>query len=307
MLYTFHNGKFVTNSIEYSVSYHCNLQCIQCSHLSPYMNEPFPHIDGFKDDLFRLSEVLHAKVIRLLGGEPLLNPDIDKFVAIAKQSGIADMVMVTTNGLLLHRMSDAFWQNVDEVLVSLYPNVSLGESYLSLKQRAKAHNTRLWFQIINSFRTTILSTPYKKNCITTLIYRSCKDTHYFHCHMIHEGMLYKCAVPPFLPSYLATINQQYNPQPDGISIHNNSDLAAELKCYLTDRNALEACRYCLGSLGKRIPHKLLTPNNSPDAVVTSGSKPVTRKNSLDYKMLVKETYGYLTRRLIEKLTGEMKW
>lgn len=307
MLYTEENGKLVTNSIEYSVAYHCNLNCNQCSHLSPFMDEPFPCLDSFRDDLFSLSKVMHAKVIRLLGGEPLLNPEIDKFVIIARQSGIADTVMVTTNGLLLHRMSDIFWHNVDEVLVSLYPDVSLPESYFVMQQRARAHNTRLWLQFIDTFRTTILTAPGEKNLTTSLIYRTCKDAHLYHCHMVHEGMLYKCAVPPFLPAYLNTTKHVYDPLQDGIPIHGRSDLAADLKRYLSDKDALDACRHCLGYLGRRIPHSRLSARKSPGDETSPGPRQVTRKNSLDYKMLAKEACGFYARRLAESLTGLKKW
>lgn len=307
MLYTFSNGKIQTNSIEYSVSYHCNLRCVQCSHMSPFMQPHFPPVDGFKEDIFRLSEVMHAKVIRLLGGEPLLNPEIDRFVAIAKESGIADMVMVTTNGLLLHRVSDAFWQNVDAVLVCLYPTAPLKESYVALKQRAKSHNTRLWFHIINTFRATIVSKPHKRDLITTLIYRTCKDAHLYHCHMIHEGMLYKCAVPPFLSGYLVTLQRRYDPMPDGMPIHDNPGLAGRLKDYLLAGDVKESCRYCLGYLGKRIPHSQLPANRlSRDGIVPLKMQ-VTRKNSLDYEKLGKEASRLFARRVAEKLTGEKRW
>lgn len=307
MLYTSRNGKIQTNSIEYSVSYHCNLRCYQCSHLSPLMKAHFPPVDGFRDDLLHLSEVLHARVLRLLGGEPLLNPEIDKFVAIAKQSGIADMVMVTTNGLLLHRMSEDFWKNADAVLVCLYPDVPLKGSYTSFKQRAKVHNTLLWFHLIDTFRTTIVSEPHHMDWITALIYKTCKDAHLHHCHMIHEGMLYKCAVPPFLSRYLDSRKRPYDPIPDGISIHDNRDLAGGLESYLMEGDVKESCRYCLGSLGKRIPHRQLPDGYPADSGIAPIPVQVTRENSLDYKILAKEASCYLARRLVERLAGKKKW
>jgi organic radical activating enzyme len=303
MLYKFNQDKVFTNSIEYSVAYHCNLCCTQCSHLSPFMDAQFPSIESFKEDLFGLSQIMHAKVLRLLGGEPLLNPDIDQFVAIAKKSDIADAVMVTTNGLLLHRMSPFFWENVDYVLVSLYPNISLKESFRVLKQRAKAHNTRLWFQIVNHFRTTIVTSPHKKDWLTALIYKSCQDVHLFHCHMIHQGMLYKCAVPPFLKHYLAKFEQSYDPGQDGFAIHHRSKPFHELKSYLTDIHTKEACRYCLGYVGQVIPHSQL----SMSPLSKHMKMPITRKNNLDYRRLVKAGCSYFFRRARERITGEKRW
>lgn len=303
MLYKFKKGKIYTNSIEYSVAYHCNLRCTQCSHLSPFMPPQFPSLDSYINDLFRLSEILHTKVIRLLGGEPLLNPNIDRFISIAKESQIADAVMVTTNGLLLHRMSPAFWENVDYVLVSLYPGATLKENYRALKQRAKTYHTQLWFQFVNDFRTTIVTSPHKMDWLTAFIYRSCRDAHLFHCHMIHEGTLYKCAVPPFLKSYLSKLGHFYDPVLDGFAIHNRSKPFLALKNYLTDMKAKEACRYCLGYLGKILPHSQL----SADPISCVKKKPVTRKNNIDYHRLVKEGYGFLNRVTRQMITGEKRW
>jgi organic radical activating enzyme len=303
MVYKFCQGKVFTNSIEYSVAYHCNLQCTHCSHLSPFVDASFPSLNSFSEDLLCLSEIIHAKVIRLLGGEPLLNPDIDSFIAIAKKSSIADSVMVTTNGLLLHRMSDSFWENVDYVLVSLYPNISLKENYRVLKQRAKDHNTRLWFQIINNFHKTITASPHKNNWITSLIYKSCRDVHFFHCHMIHEGMLYKCAVPPFLPYYLSKLNIPYNPYQDGFAIHSHLKPYDELREYLTDMRPKESCRYCLGSVGEKIPHSQLL------SLSPSGSETTSRTlaNNIDCTRLIKEGCSYFYRRLMEQLTKKESW
>ena len=303
MLYKFGQGKIFTNSIEYSVAYHCNLQCTQCSHLSPFVDASFPSLNSFREDLFCLSEIMHAKVIRLLGGEPLLNPDIDQFIAIAKKSNIADSVMVTTNGLLLHRMSSSFWEHVDYVLVSLYPNISLKESYRVLKQRAKEHNTRLWFQIIDNFHKTITTFPHKYNWVTSLIYKTCRDVHLFHCHMVHEGMLYKCPVPPFLPYYLSRFNIPYNPYPDGFAIHDHINPYDGLRKYLSDMRPKESCRYCLGNVGKKIPHTQL----SPFSLSRSGTRSRTREKNFDYTRLIAEGYSYFYRRLMERLIRKQYW
>ena len=111
MLYKFKNGKVLTHNLEYSVSYHCNLRCAGCSHLSPFSQKKFPSLESFCDDIRKLSEGLHASEMRLLGGEPLLNPEISTYIKEAKESGIANAVSITTNGLLLHKMDDDFWEN----------------------------------------------------------------------------------------------------------------------------------------------------------------------------------------------------
>ena len=53
-----------------------------------------------------------------------------------------------------------------------------------------------------------------------MIFRTCKNVHASHCHMIHEGKLYKCAVPLFLPEYLLKLERDgYDPANDAFDIH----------------------------------------------------------------------------------------
>lgn len=139
--------------------------------------------------------------------------------------------------------------------------------------------------------------------ILDMIYHSCQDAHLFHCHMIHEGMLYKCAVPPFLPPYLDKMNMSYDPCQDGFAIHQNSDLYKGLRDYLGDPAATEACRYCLGYVGKQMEHQQLSRESLQDP----GVRPIDRKSSVDYSRFAQEVFRYLHRRAIEKLTGKPMW
>ena len=41
---------------------------------------------------------------------------------------------------------------------------------------------------------------------------------------------------------------------DGVKISDSPDLARDLSTYLKSPEPLAACRYCLGSVGKRFPH-----------------------------------------------------
>ena len=92
MLYKFKEGKILTKAVEYSVAYHCNLRCSSCSHLAPFQKKKFPSLESFGSDLDKLSSGLHAKDLRLVGGEPLLHPKINDFLKIAKEVGIADTI-----------------------------------------------------------------------------------------------------------------------------------------------------------------------------------------------------------------------
>lgn len=288
MSYEFKDRKVITKSVEYSASYHCNLRCSACSHLSPFIREKFPSIESFSADVNRLSGILHAHVIRLLGGEPLLNTELTSFIEIAQESGIADIVMVTTNGLLLHKMDDEFWKKVDAVLISLYPDINLDTKISRFKAKAKEFSTQLWVQPISVFRTTFVTTPHPMDWITNMIFKTCQDVHVFQCHMVHEGRLYKCPVPPFLAEYLSRMGiSGYDSAPEGFNIHQAGNTSNELKKFLMSEKAMEACRYCLGSLGKTQDHYQL----DSEILLNPGLLNITRENALDRNRLVREMFS----------------
>jgi len=305
MLYKFENGKVLTLALEYSVSYHCNLRCSACSHMAPFSAKKFPSLESFRNELNKLGKYLHAQDLRLVGGEPLLNPEVTEFIKIAKQSGIADTVMLTTNGLLLHKMKDEFWKNVDFVSITLYPGHYPSDANIQrYKKIAAETNTRLRTFENPVFRTTIVTQPHPRDWATKMIFNTCKGAHLYHCHMIHEGYLYKCACPPFLPEYLAKIDAKSNYQPseDGFSIHGNHDIS-DLQKFLFDKKTLNACRYCLGYVGKfQDQHQLGKEFLKNPALMN-----ITRAHNIDKYKFAKEVLRLHYRRVKEKMLNKPQW
>lgn len=277
MSYRFQNGKIFTNAVEYSVAYHCNLRCFSCSHMSPFIDKKLPSIESFQSDISKLNTALHAKELRLLGGEPLLNPEILSFIKIGKLIGIADVVKVVTNGVLLHKMKAEFWENVDFVEVTRYPEVQLKNASIQAFQKiARESGTRLKFYQNPIFRTTIVTQPHPRDWITDMIFKTCDNVHRLHCHMVHEGRIYKCAVSPFLSEYLSKIGMSgYDSGTEGIHIHNTENLYQDLKAFFMDQRTLESCRYCLGYLGKKVTHHQMKFEN---------------KNKFGYPKIIRSTH-----------------
>lgn len=110
------------------VANHCNLNCAGCNAFSPLIKEPmFADIGTFNRDMSRLSYLLQGNLhqINLLGGEPLLNPQIEDFIISARKHFPNTKVTLLTNGMLLHKMSKSFWntclENMIIISVTRYP------------------------------------------------------------------------------------------------------------------------------------------------------------------------------------------
>lgn len=273
--------------------------------MSPFLQARLPAEDELARDMGRLATVLVADEVRILGGEPLLNSRIVSILKAAKATGIAQRVVLATNGLLLHTMSREFWENVDEVRMNLYPGARPSEARVAqARELAAETGTRLKISEYSSFRVTMVTEPHPADAITKMIFRTCKNAHLYHCHMVHAGWLYKCACPAYLTEFLSKAGPPaYRAEADGFDIHGATDLAKELWNFLTDNTPLDACRHCLGYVGAQQAHHQLAIPQARDP----RSQPITRKSHLSKSTFAKEALRYAGRRMTETFTGRSRW
>lgn len=110
-------------SFEVALAEHCNLRCAGCDHFSPVAEPEFADIKEFTRDFERLSELFsgRAREIHLLGGEPLLHPNLAGFLQTARRCFPQAVIDVTTNGLLLPKMGEAFWEVCHQERITVRP------------------------------------------------------------------------------------------------------------------------------------------------------------------------------------------
>ncbi len=242
-----------TNYCEVSVAHHCNLSCRGCSHLSPVWSKEFVDPAVLGADLRVMAKFYRSENLRLLGGEPLLHPDFLAVVAAVRASGITNHISVGTNGLLLWKMPDAFWEAVDHVDVSVYPGREMTPKQVrACQQKAKKHGTHLFMTVRNEFRESYSETGTKDFKMIKRIYNTCLIVHRLHCHNIEAGYFFKCPQAVFLPRMLE--GKFPSPNVDGIKIADSPAFGEELRAYLDSPDPLMSCRNCLGSVGKRFEH-----------------------------------------------------
>lgn len=87
--------------LEIHLADHCNLNCKGCNHYSPIADKKCLDYDNFKENLQYLKGL---KInFRLLGGEPLLNQDIEKIINLIRSEFKKSKIEVITNGILLQK------------------------------------------------------------------------------------------------------------------------------------------------------------------------------------------------------------
>jgi pyruvate-formate lyase-activating enzyme len=256
--------KIFVPSIEFFLADTCNLRCNNCAPSSPFMSEAnLPSLESFIESLSFLSRVVRCDELRLLGGEPLLNKDICSFIRAAKESGIFRSVLVVTNGLLLPRMSEEFWQLTDSVRISVYPATTgtFSEATLeSLRATASRSGTRLEVVRTTHFMEAIRDTRIEDASVVKRTFSNCAEAHGWSCHLLYRNLLYRCSRVHTLDRYLGKIGVEHEnfTDQDGIVIDGRSSLFADLKNYMKSSRPLKACSFCLGTSGALVEHRQLT-------------------------------------------------
>ncbi len=239
---------------EINVAHHCNLSCRGCSHLSPVWPKEFLHPAQLKSDLAKLAKVYRAERIRLLGGEPLLHPELVELIRVVRGSGVSRRIAVATNGVLLPRQPEKFWEEIDEVDVTLYPGKQLSVRELwKCRRLARRFEVKLRLSLAGNFRESYSETGTSDKALVRRIYDTCLIAHQWNCHNVENGYFFKCPQALLLPRALA--GKLSSRTADGLALSDEPEFGKSLRDYLESHEPLESCRHCLGSVGKRFSHE----------------------------------------------------
>lgn len=125
---------------------HCNLNCKYCDHFAPLAKERYVDINKLKQDLEKLSKFINIKAIALMGGEPLLHPNLPQIVEMMRSVLPKTDLTIYTNGLLLPKQKDEFWiackKNKISIAISRFPiKLDLKEIFI----QSKKHKVNIFF------------------------------------------------------------------------------------------------------------------------------------------------------------------
>jgi len=235
-----------TDGVEIVITHHCNLRCRACAYLSPIQSKVLADPNRLGEDLAALARSYHASEARVLGGEPLLHPEITSVLAAIRASGVCDSVRVITNGLHLSRASTAFWDSVEAISVSVYPGREPSpETATALARTALRHGVSLNFKRFDYFRQSYSEIGTSDGRLVRRIYDTCQMAHVWKCHTVWDGQLYRCPQSLFLPMALDALDDT-----ESIKIAADGAFLGRLLTFLRSPDPLPSCRYCLGSIGR---------------------------------------------------------
>lgn len=249
------------NNLFFDLADHCTLSCKGCGRYSPHLPPAFPSFENFKSDLSALARVMKVKTLRLQGGEPLLNKQATEFVKFAKETQIAELVFMVTNGQLLSRQPEEFFATIDRIDVTTYPGTKIDyeENIGHLHKMQNKYGFFVNIASTSQFQVINRETPHDTKTMTE-IFNSCDLTWAWEAHTFRNGRYYKCPKALFHDRFLADRNIANDGrflEREGIAIH-EPDLERRLEAFVLDRTPMKGCAYCNGTSGEKFPHRQLT-------------------------------------------------
>ena len=178
--------------LDVHITDHCNLNCRGCEHYSSISEPAFADLAATTREFERLAELFDTiEQIYLLGGEPLLHPEVEEFVRAARRSFPRTRLSLMTNGVLVSRMPASFWKTLHDtdttLLCDSYPiNIpvdkinSLGEEYGVAVE---------WMKAATEFFKIPLDVT--GSCDPADSFDRCRGLS--NCAIVRDGRLYPCA------------------------------------------------------------------------------------------------------------------
>lgn len=99
--------------VEFNLTDFCNLNCKGCSHYSPIAEKEFQPLRQLEESMRCVSSARNSgqiKSVFLIGGETLLYPELKSAMKLAREYFPWAAVSIFTNGLLLPKMDEEFWE-----------------------------------------------------------------------------------------------------------------------------------------------------------------------------------------------------
>ena len=225
---------------------HCNLNCRGCDNFSPLASDVFADVNVFEKDCARMRELVGDQIeeIQLLGGEPLLHPQIITFLEITRKYFPANTIHVVSNGILIRNQTEEFWEscrkNNIQIVVTKYP---IKLDFQKIRQHVEAQHVGF------SFYGNTESIDKSMQCIPLDVEGTQDPSDSFlrcsranRCISLDNGKLYTCSLIP----YVKYFNKQFNKNlivstDDYIDIY-EAKSKDEIMSFVS--KPMPFCRYC---------------------------------------------------------------
>lgn len=230
---------------EVDLAGHCNLNCRCCSQFSPISTEEFLDIGQMERDFARMGELFDGTAGRifLIGGEPLLHPQVETCMSTARKYFPRGEISLFTNGLLLLSQGDSFWKLCREaeigITITKYP---IRLDYESIEEKRRRENVRLtYFGDSADFKyMTNLGLDLSGSQDVRYSFEHCDEAN--QCIKLKDGKLFTCTRPAAIHRFNAYFGKELQVSEEDYIDIRKAGSAREILEFLAQ--PIPFCRYC---------------------------------------------------------------
>lgn len=227
--------------LQFHVADNCNLKCKRCQHFSNIVKEDtFSDYDMVIKDLNRLSDLLdNINVITILGGEPLLNPELSRYLWEIRKIYPYSKIQIITNALLIQKMDKELIASIREndvlINVSYYP--PLVKKIDAIHDFLDKNDIKYIFGMKIDMFSKKMDT--RGLSVANEQFSKCRDRC---CTMLKNGKLYPCYLPGNINYFNLEFGMEIDGDSSGIDIYNKDINGMAILERL--KRGFDICRYC---------------------------------------------------------------
>ena len=226
--------------IEFNVADHCNMTCMGCALFSPIASPGYLSLNRHRQDIARLAELFQGiNIIRLIGGEPLLNRRITQVLEVTRESFPRANLRILTNGTLLERMDPLFWsflrQNEVAIDVTLYP-VHRGRED-ALRGLCQTHSVEVEIKRKRAFKRFLRAGP-PGNAASAFARCTFK-----HSTFLREGLISACHLSSLAYIFNHRFGAEISTEGGSLDIHAPGRTGEQILAFLARPRT--TCQHCV--------------------------------------------------------------
>lgn len=223
--------------IEHHIVNHCNLNCAGCSHFSCIADKWVENIEDFKKDFTQLRDMTNAQIgiIRIMGGEPLLHPEWDKFLILTRKLFPYSRIELVTNGVLVKKYKQKLIQVCNDnkivICISDYGLFDIG-TLLEGFQYTRFYGKAALYNICLDLNGSQDPTTAFNNC----------DLHVNRWDYFQNGRFYPCCMGANIQTFDKHFGTHLFTGIDDISISIYDHSLEEIEQFMNTPKQM--CKYC---------------------------------------------------------------
>ena len=229
------NTFVILENIEYEIVDHCNLKCQNCNKFSYLKPSYYIDIKKINEDFAKISTRFSLKKFTILGGEPLLHPNINQILLLARKYFKNSFIKLISNGVLFCKKDFLFFTLLSSCNITIeISKYDLNVNYEKIKNICSKFSIKLKFIEKNYFKDFMDKTG---SCNAKQSFKRCRELVF--CPNYSNGKLYVCGYAKsseFLCKTSRLIQQAVD---NGIDVMSSDE---QINQYLF--SPVSTCKYC---------------------------------------------------------------